>query len=580
MTAWYRTGTVTATNGSGTVTGALTAWLANAKVGDAFTFDADSKVYEITAVGGDTSITIAPVYAGSTGASKAYGINRTSTAWNDSSQLALDIANFIATYDPLGLSSLSDPNADRVPFWDDSASAMAWLTLSGLGISGTTLSVDTDLMSTARWTTSTVVSATTTNVMAETSPIVTVTGSTGPITSLGNSPNRLRIVRFTGTPTITYNATTLILPGAANYVVPAGAVMLFASDASGNVRWMATPADVLLTTKGDLAGFSTQPARVAVGSNGNLLMADSAQATGVGWKQGVTTKGDLWTHSSVPARLAVGTDGQALVADSAETTGLKWVTRREVMTAGRTYYVRTDGSDSNTGLVNTSGGAFLTIGKAVDTASGTLDTAGFTVTVSVGAGTFAETVTLKPLTGGGLLTITGAGNTTIISPASSNCISGTTGGRFTLSAARLTRASGSGHGILVQNGTFLTCSGVEFGSLAAGRHVFATQGAIVLMNAAYTINGGAQMHWSASSGGYIQSVNTTVTISSTPAFSSRFADVFLCGTIQCNGNTFSGSATGTRYLADVNGAIYTAGGGASFLPGNAGGSVTNGGAYV
>lgn len=40
----------------------------------------------------------------------------------------------------LGIQSLTDPNADRIMFWDDSAGAMAWLDLgSYLSISGTTL---------------------------------------------------------------------------------------------------------------------------------------------------------------------------------------------------------------------------------------------------------------------------------------------------------------------------------------------------------------------------------------------------------------------------------------------------------
>jgi len=38
-----------------------------------------------------------------------------------------------------------------------------------------------------------------------------------------------------------------------------------------------------LTTKGDLYGFSTVPARVAVGTNGQVLTADSTIATGVKW---------------------------------------------------------------------------------------------------------------------------------------------------------------------------------------------------------------------------------------------------------------------------------------------------------
>lgn len=39
----------------------------------------------------------------------------------------------------------------------------------------------------------------------------------------------------------------------------------------------------------------------------------------------LTTKGDLYTFSTVDARLPVGTDGQILSADSAEATGLKWI---------------------------------------------------------------------------------------------------------------------------------------------------------------------------------------------------------------------------------------------------------------
>jgi len=38
----------------------------------------------------------------------------------------------------------------------------------------------------------------------------------------------------------------------------------------------------------------------------------------------LTTKGDLYTYSTTDARLAVGTNGHVLTADSAEATGLKW----------------------------------------------------------------------------------------------------------------------------------------------------------------------------------------------------------------------------------------------------------------
>jgi hypothetical protein len=40
----------------------------------------------------------------------------------------------------------------------------------------------------------------------------------------------------------------------------------------------------------------------------------------------VTTKGDLLTYSTTAARLGVGSNGTVLTADSAEATGLKWAT--------------------------------------------------------------------------------------------------------------------------------------------------------------------------------------------------------------------------------------------------------------
>ncbi|MFQ5465710.1 MAG: hypothetical protein ACE5EI_07260 [Thermodesulfobacteriota bacterium] len=38
----------------------------------------------------------------------------------------------------------------------------------------------------------------------------------------------------------------------------------------------------------------------------------------------LTTKGDLYTYTTADARLGVGATGQVLVADSTQATGLRW----------------------------------------------------------------------------------------------------------------------------------------------------------------------------------------------------------------------------------------------------------------
>lgn len=49
----------------------------------------------------------------------------------------------------LGIESLSDPNADRILFWDDGATATGWLEVdgNGIGLSGTTLTVNSGYVS-------------------------------------------------------------------------------------------------------------------------------------------------------------------------------------------------------------------------------------------------------------------------------------------------------------------------------------------------------------------------------------------------------------------------------------------------
>ena len=263
---------------------------------------------------------------------------------------------------------------------------------------------------------------------------------------------------------------------------------------------------------------------------------------------------------------------------------------REKLSADRTYYVRTDGSDSNNGLANTSGGAFLTIQKAIDTAA-SLDLGIYNVTISVGSGTF-DGATLKSFVGAGRINIVGAGTGSTVVRA---IASGSTGycfgnpttaghdGVYSISSLKMESVVSGRQGLDFIYGfnAQVVFGSVEFGSFTSGSHIRAGRGAIVTnAGQAYTISGGGVSHAVSVEGGQIRFQSATITLSGTPAFSGPFADAQRSGTIAAFGNTFSGSATGARYNAANAGGIYVAGAGTTYLPGNAAGTATSPGWYA
>jgi hypothetical protein len=253
---------------------------------------------------------------------------------------------------------------------------------------------------------------------------------------------------------------------------------------------------------------------------------------------------------------------------------------REVLAGARTYYVRTDGSDSNTGLVDSAGGAFLTLQKAWDTIAENLDLNGNVVTVQVGDGTYTAGVSATaPVVGMGMVIFLGDVATpgdVLVSVTGGNCFSSLYESRFRVRGMEM-RTTTSGNCLVATFGGQIYFDSVIFGD-CAGSHMEAYAAGIIYGDDDYTINGDALQHLHAYSLGWINLFSLTATVSGTPAFSNFFAGAAIAN-INCAGVTFSGAATGVRYLSHKNAQIETNGGGASFFPGNSAGSTASGGLY-
>jgi hypothetical protein len=253
---------------------------------------------------------------------------------------------------------------------------------------------------------------------------------------------------------------------------------------------------------------------------------------------------------------------------------------REVLSADRTYYVRPDGNDGNDGLSNSSGGAFLTIQKAIDVVYGSLDIGSFNVTIQLADGTYTAggNVTTHQL-GNGTVTIKGnavSPQNVVVNVSATACFRAASGAVLTVQDMEL-RSTGSAYGLLASAGGYLQFQNLRFGA-CGGAHVRAEIGAIAEAIGDYAIAGNAPQHWNFGLCGIVRVQNRTVTLSGTPAFS-YFALGSTAGQAVIGGNSFVGAATGARYHLFLNACVNGTGGNTTYFPGDAAGDVSSGAQY-
>lgn len=259
---------------------------------------------------------------------------------------------------------------------------------------------------------------------------------------------------------------------------------------------------------------------------------------------------------------------------------------RKRLTANMNFYVDgTLGSDTTgTGLA-TGSAAWATIQKAINYIQQNIDLGGFIATINVANGTYTTPVSVGyGFTGLGYVLLNG--NTTtpsscFINTTSATCLSLLDGARLKIQGFKFA-ANTAGNLINLYRASYLHIIGAcEFSSVAAGWQAIQVQHqSQLVIEANYTISTGGAWFFDILYGSVLIDVNKTITITGTPNYTTSFIRVADNSSAVLFGNTYSGSATGSRYGAFSNSVIETAGGGASYLPGNAAGSTSTGGQYV
>jgi hypothetical protein len=246
---------------------------------------------------------------------------------------------------------------------------------------------------------------------------------------------------------------------------------------------------------------------------------------------------------------------------------------REQLTADGTYYVRVDGDDGNDGLSDTSGGAFASIQHAVNIAEA-IDAGNYTVTIQVGPGSYAETVSLvRSNVGTGLYQIVGDP----VSPANVelsgfDCRDGASwkidGFRLTSSPCLDITLRGR---LLIDHIHFAGVIGVSMNN-----------GNLDATNASLHVEAGVATLCSMRNMSYANFYNAVIDLASGIDWGSSGAFFLsMLSSVWLQSASWTGATPiGKRFKIALLSAINTAGGGDSFIPGGGAGLITGGSQYA
>lgn len=326
----------------------------------------------------------------------------------------------------------------------------------------------------------------------------------------------------------------------------------------------------------------------SVGANGNIAVDGAAGRyyikTGGAWDNGTsmigptmpgsTTVGNVptWANTGgtqLAAGFPVTTFAKTFLDDTSAAAVQATLGLREVLTSNRTYYVRTDGNNANTGLANNAGGAVSTINQALLLVS-RLDLNSFSVTIQLGTGVGGDVSCIYRWVGTGAVSLVGD----VVTPANNVVTFMGITNRSSLRISGLRFASPAWIGLDIAGGSECEIVGnCEFGVCGA-QHIRVNDRSKLLISSPYSIVGGATGH-------YLLAANSTIektagaayviTVTGTPAIST-FAEATMGSILNLWATSFSGSATGKRYSATGGGIIVTSGGGANYFPGNSAGT--------